>query len=88
MVYDNLKDKLKFFNPAFHSTTPEGLNSRLTFLQQCLRPGDTIPVIKDYSQQLSYNNANNTAFGAPPVLILRNLLPFLAFCSPNNLFIV
>ena len=73
MVYDNLKDKLKFFQPAFHSMTPEGLNTRLTFLQQCLRPGDTIPTIKQVgeSQQLQYNNATNTAFGAPPVLILR-----------------
>lgn len=73
MVFDNLKDKLKFFHPGFHSTTPEGLNSRLTFLQQCMRPGDTIPVIKGIgtSQTLQYNNATNTAFGAPPVLVLR-----------------
>jgi hypothetical protein len=70
MVYDNLREKLKFFNPAFHSTTPEGLNSRLTFLQQCLRPGDTIPVTQK-DGTLQYNNATNTAFGAPPVLILR-----------------
>ena len=73
MVYDNLKEKLKFFQPAFHSTTPEGLNTRLTFLNQCMRPGDTIPTIKDVggTQQVQYNNATNTAFGAPPVLILR-----------------
>jgi hypothetical protein len=75
MVYDNLKDKLKFFQPAFHSTTPEGLNSRLTFLQQCMRPGETIPTVKQLSPQskptLEYNNAVNTAFGAPPVLMLR-----------------
>ena len=75
MVYDNLKDKLKFFQPAFHSTTPEGLNTRLTFLQQCMRPGNTIPTIKQNTPQskpvLEYNNAINTAFGAPPVLILR-----------------
>ena len=73
MVYDNLKEKLKFFQPAFHSTTPEGLNSRLTFLQQCMRPGDTIPTIKSAGGKdvLEYNNATNTAFGAPPVLILR-----------------
>jgi len=38
MVFDNLKEKLKFFQPAFHSMTPEGLNTRLTFLQQCMRP--------------------------------------------------
>jgi hypothetical protein len=66
MVYDNLKDKLKFFQPAFHSMTPEGLNSRLTFLQQCMRPGDTIKT--PFSQTV---DASNTSFGAPPVLILR-----------------
>jgi len=73
MVFDNLKDQLKFFSPAFHSITPEGLNSRLTFLQQCTRPGDTIPTIKDVdgAQTLQYNNATNTAFGTPPVLVLR-----------------
>ena len=73
MVFDNLKEKLKFFQPAFHSMTPEGLNTRLTFLQQCMRPGDTIPTVKDVggTPVLQYNNATNTAFGAPPVLILR-----------------
>ncbi len=73
MVYDNLKEKLKFFQPAFHSMTPEGLNTRLTFLQQCMRPGDTIPTIKSVNgvNELQYNDAVNTAFGAPPVLVLR-----------------
>jgi hypothetical protein len=73
MVYDNLRDKLKFFQPAFHSITPEGLNSRLTFLQQCMRPGDTIPTIKTINGAATpvYNDATNTSFGAPPVLVLR-----------------
>jgi len=73
LVYDNLRDKLKFFQPAFHSMTPEGLNSRLTFLQQCMRPGDTIPTVKFNNgvRSLSYNDATNTSFGAPPVLVLR-----------------
>ena len=73
MVYDNLRDKLKFFQPAFHSMTPEGLNSRLTFLQQCMRPGDTIPTIKTINGAPTpdYSDATNTAFGAPPVLVLR-----------------
>ena len=73
MAYDSLKEKLKFFQPAFHSITPEGLNSRLTFLQQCMRPGDTIPTVKTTNGKttLDYDNATNTSFGAPPVLILR-----------------
>ena len=70
MVYDSFKDKIKYFNPAFHSMTPEGLNSRLTFLNQCMRPGQTIPVIGPDGNP-KYNDALNTAFGSPPVLVLR-----------------
>ena len=70
MFYDSVKEKLKYFSPAFHSITPEGLNSRLTFLQQCTRPGDTIPVIGTDGKP-KYDNATNTNFGAPPVLVLR-----------------
>ena len=70
MVYDNIKDKIKYFNPAFHSMTPEGLNARLTFLQQCTRPGQTIPIIGPDGRP-KYNDALNTSFGAPPVLVLR-----------------
>jgi hypothetical protein len=91
MVYDNLKDKLKFFQPAFHSTTPEGLNTRLTFLQQCMRPGDTIPTVKQNTPQskptLEYNNAVNTSFGAPPVLVLRVGDFYNTKITPTNLSI-
>jgi len=69
VVFKTLKEKLKYFHPAFHSTTPEGLNSRLTFLLQCIRPGDTIP-IKGLSD-VSDLNARNTSFGPPPICILR-----------------
>jgi len=68
-IYDNIKERLKYFNPVFHSMTPEGLNSRVTFLNQCIRPGQTIPTI--VNGQPSQNVATNTAFGAPPVLVLR-----------------
>ena len=69
LVFKSLKEKLKYFHPAFHSTTPEGLNSRLTFMLQCIRPGDTIPVkgIVDESDL----TARNTSFGPPPVSVLR-----------------
>jgi len=70
MLYDSIQEKIKYFNPAFHSMTPEGLNSRLTFLNQCVRPGETIPVIGDNGQIVA-NDALNTSFGAPPVLVLR-----------------
>lgn len=70
MVYEGIQEKLKYFQPAFHSMTPEGLNSRLTFLQQCLRPGDTIPVIGPDGKPKE-GGIQNTAFGAPPICILR-----------------
>jgi len=70
MIYDSIKEKIKYFNPAFHSMTPEGLNARLTFLQQCVRPGDTIPTLNDDGTP-RYDNSVNTAFGTPPVLVLR-----------------
>lgn len=60
-IYDKLIEKLKYFHPAFHSTTPEGFNSRLTFLNQCTRAGDSI----------STNVVTNNVFGPPPVCILR-----------------
>jgi outer membrane protein OmpA-like peptidoglycan-associated protein len=69
MVYDSFKEKIKYFNPTFHSMTPEGLNSRLTFLNQCVRPGETIPVISD--NKVKSADAINTSFGSAPVLVLR-----------------
>ena len=69
IAFKSLTEKLKYFHPAFHSTTPEGLNSRLTFLLQCLRPGDTIP-IKGLSDNTDIG-ARNTSFGPPPICVLR-----------------
>lgn len=60
-IFDNIREKIKYFHPAFHSTTPEGLNSRLTFLLQCTRQG---PTLEDFG-------ANNLAFGRAPICILR-----------------
>lgn len=65
VVFKSLKDKLKYFHPAFHSTTPEGLNSRLTFLHQCIRPGNTI------KESDGSSVARNTTFGPPPICVLR-----------------
>lgn len=70
MVFNGIKEKFKYFHPAFHSMTPEGLNSRLTFLQQCMRPGDTIPTIGDDGKPRE-DDAKNTSFGAPPICVLR-----------------
>jgi hypothetical protein len=70
MLYDSIQEKIKYFNPAFHSMTPEGLNARLTFLNQCTRPGQTIPIIGT-DGRAKYNDSLNTSFGAPPILVLR-----------------
>ena len=64
VVYNSIKEQIKYFQPAFHSTTPEGFNARLTFLQQCMRQGPT-------NGAGSNNNPDNLAFGRPPVCILR-----------------
>ena len=68
-TFKSLTEKLKYFHPAFHSTTPEGLNGRLNFLLQCVRPGNTIP-IKGLSSELD-KGARNTSFGPPPICIVR-----------------
>ena len=65
-MYDTLVKKLRFFNPAFHSMTPEGFMGRLTFLQQCTRQGNTIS-----ASDKDAKSANNLAFGRPPFCVLR-----------------
>ena len=61
-AYQTYKDKVKNFHPAFHSVHPCGFNSRMTFLNQCLRPGPSIN---------STVGPNNMAFGRPPISVLR-----------------
>ena len=65
--FETISEKIKYFHPGFHSTTPEGLNTRLTFLQQCVRQG---PSIYDKSDSNGIK-PQNLAFGRPPVCILR-----------------
>ena len=65
-VYDSLMDKIQYFDPAFHSMTPEGFNTRLTFLQQCTRQGNTIG-----ASDRQAKSANNLAFGRAPYCVLR-----------------
>ena len=55
------------FYPAFHSQTPDDFHKRLTFLQQCVRQG---PSIKRFVKFDSLSS-NNSAFGRPPICILR-----------------
>jgi hypothetical protein len=80
IAYQSMKEKLQYFIPSFHSMTPEGLNGRLTFLNQCLRPGDTID-----SENGNGCDASNTAFGRPPFLVLRIGDFYNCKIVPNNL---
>ena len=68
LLRDKINEKVKYFDPAFHSITPEGFNSRLTFLQQCTRAGQTNSANVNGKDT---GNANNMAFGRPPVCVLR-----------------
>lgn len=60
-------EKVQYFDPAFHSITPEGFGARLTFLHQCTRQGPTIAA----SDSTNTLTAGNLAFGRPPVCVLR-----------------
>lgn len=65
-LFDRIVDKIKYFDPAFHSVTPEGFNARLNFLHQCTRQGPTCSV----SDKDGFG-AGNLAFGRPPYCVLR-----------------
>ena len=69
MVKRYISDKVDYFDPAFHSITPEGFNARLTFLQQCTRQGPTISV-SDLHGGGNYG-AGNLSFGRAPYCVLR-----------------
>lgn len=61
-VYKSIGEKIENFHPAFHAITPEGFNSRITFLQQCTRQGP---------QMLNDDQPQNMVFGRPPICVLR-----------------
>ena len=69
MVKRYLSDKVDYFDPAYHSITPEGFNSRLTFLHQCTRQGPTISA-SDLGRGSAYG-AGNLSFGRAPFCVLR-----------------
>ena len=68
IVFKKLTEKLKYFDPAFHSMTPEGFTERLTFLNQCTRQGNTIT---PSDTNAKVKTANNLGFGRPPFCVLR-----------------
>ena len=73
LIYKNIVDKVKYFDPVYHSITPEGFNSRLSFLHQCTRQGPTMSS-SDLSQNSGFNGAGyagNLSFGRAPICVLR-----------------
>jgi hypothetical protein len=70
--FKTISEKIKYFQPGFHSITPEGFNSRLTFLNQCMRQGPSI-----YDKETTKDGVEigvqpqNLSFGRPPICILR-----------------
>ena len=72
MIYETLVKRLQYFDPTFHSMTPEGFNGRLTFLQQCMRQGDTLTELEHKGIDTEHIvTAKNLAFGRPPFCVLR-----------------
>ena len=69
MVKRYISDKIDYFDPAFHSITPEGFNARLTFLQQCTRQGPTLSATDTYGG--GKYGAGNLSFGRAPFCVLR-----------------
>lgn len=67
IIFKKLTEKFNYFDPAFHSISPEGFNARLTFLQQCMRQGQTLEMTGGNDQKI----AGNLAFGRMPVCVLR-----------------
>ena len=63
--FDTISEKIRYFHPGYHSLTPEGLNTRLTFLNQCMRQGPSINNSGDDVQP------QNLSFGRPPICIVR-----------------
>jgi hypothetical protein len=70
--FKTISEKIKYFHPGYHSLTPEGFNTRLTFLNQCMRQG---PSIYDTKRNINGNEVGvqpqNLSFGRPPICILR-----------------
>jgi hypothetical protein len=58
-----------YYNPVFHSQTPEDFHRRLTFLQQCMRQGAAKRY--DMVDENGIPRAKNSAFGRQPICILR-----------------
>lgn len=73
VLFKNIVDKVKYFDPVYHSITPEGFNSRLSFLHQCTRQGPTLSTsdLSDGNGVKPTGYAGNLSFGRAPICVLR-----------------
>jgi hypothetical protein len=70
--FKTISEKIRYFHAGFHSITPEGFNSRLTFLNQCMRQGPSIYDKKTSADGVEVGvQPQNLSFGRPPICILR-----------------
>ena len=69
-IKSRIIEKINYFDPAYHSITPEGFNARLTFLHQCTRQGPTAAA-SDLNSTSKDTGVGNLAFGRAPYCILR-----------------
>ena len=69
-IKNRIIQKIQFFDPAYHSITPEGFNARLTFLHQCTRQGPTVSA-SDANGTPKDTGVGNLAFGRAPYCVLR-----------------
>jgi hypothetical protein len=70
--FKTISEKIRYFHAGFHSITPEGFNSRLTFLNQCMRQGPSIYDKKTTKDGVEVGvQPQNLSFGRPPICILR-----------------
>lgn len=58
-----------YYNPVFHTQTPEDFHRRLTFLQQCMRQGAAKRY--DIVDEAGIPRAKNSVFGRQPICVLR-----------------
>jgi hypothetical protein len=67
--FESFKDG--YYQPIFHSQTPEDFHKRLTFLQQCTRQGSAKSYYYNKDGASEDDRVMNSVFGRQPICILR-----------------
>lgn len=69
--FESFNKNHKYYQPIFHSQTPEDFHKRLTFLQQCTRQGSSKSYYYSSLQNSDKNKIRNSVFARQPICILR-----------------